>query len=106
MYAAPQSATVLKVGEQLLCHPDSVVVAVADEDVVQGVADILAGLALRPRVQKPPLFALLSNHVDVVADQEPAEMCEEIKLRLHNVNVEEQMKKYHLFCASIQKAHE
>ena len=86
MYAAPQSATVLKVGEQLLRDPDSVVVAVADEDVVQGVADILAGLALS-RVQKP-LFALLSNHVDVVADQEPAEMCEEIKLRLHNVNVE------------------
>ena len=85
VYAAPQSATVLKVGEQLLRDPDSVVVAVADEDVVQGVADILAGLALRPRVQKPPLFALLSNHVDVVADQKPAEMGEEIKLRLHNV---------------------
>ena len=83
MYAAPQSAPVFKVGEQLLGDPGSVVVAVADEDIVQGVtADILAGLALS-RVQKP-LFALLSNHVDVVADQEPAEMCEEIKLRLHN----------------------
>ena len=70
MYAAPQSALVFKVGEQFFRDPDGIVVAVADEDIVQGVAVILAGLALS-RLQKP-LFALLSDHVDVVADQKPA----------------------------------